>query len=161
MLAYLAFVTKLKIDNANWALYDMNFRQDRENTRAAWEIPSPDLRNETLQHFKRNTPTNSSQNEEKFCNPRKGYNPAQRYGFCLDYNRKTSYCKKNQTANINTHVLSALKATRSSSTVRKQKTDKEPTSKNLAETSNTATTPIATDVLNSLLQGYNHKDNVI
>ena len=93
MLSYLAFVTKLKINNANWALYDMNFRQDRENTRAAWEIQRPDLQNGALQHFKRNAPTNPYQTEEKSRNPQKGDNPAWRYGYCLDFNRKTSYCK--------------------------------------------------------------------
>ena len=72
----------------------MNFRQDRVNCRAAWEFPRRDLQNEALQRFKSNATANKFQTEENCRNPRNGDNAAWRYGFCFDYNRKTSYCKK-------------------------------------------------------------------
>ena len=90
--AYGEFINWLQLHQHNWAMYDSNFRKDREKTRTPWTYRRADLQTDAALHSRRlsNYPAG---NYEKF--RQSSSNTTQspwKLGYCISYYKKGSFC---------------------------------------------------------------------
>ena len=67
--AYGEFINWLQLHQYNWAMYDSNFKKDRETTRTPWTYRRADLQTDAALHFRRPSNSPAGNYEEKFCQP--------------------------------------------------------------------------------------------
>ena len=91
--AYGAFINWLQLHQYNWAMYDTNFRKDRETARTPWTFRRADLQTDAALHSRRLTYGQAGGQEEKFRHQNSN-NPASpwKVGYCIRYNRQDTAC---------------------------------------------------------------------
>ena len=152
--AYGEFMNWLQLHQNNWAMYDSNFRKDRETTRTPWTYRRADLQTDAALHSRRLSNYPAGNYEEKFRQPSSNTTQSPwKLGYCLNYNKKAPSAQTATHANGNTPAPPAMKNTRTSNTPSNSSSNSILASK--------AVTPILTEPLKEMLVGYKDKRYVI
>ena len=91
--AYGDFINWLQLHHYNWAMYDANFRKDRETARTPWTYRRADLQTDAALYSRRLAYGQAGGHEEKFRHQNSNNSSSPwKVGYCIRYNKQDTSC---------------------------------------------------------------------